>query len=217
MELLGTVAFSASGAVLGAEQRMDLFGICVLGVVTSVGGGMIRDVILGITPPNVFQHPVYVVVATVTACGIFLWMRGHESRLSVKTPKLYERIMMAMDSIGLGVFTAVGVNTGIQHGFVGQIFLLTFLGTITGVGGGLLRDVMSRNPPYIFVHHVYACASIIGAMVCAVLYQPLGAVTAMFLSTAVVVIIRYLAAYFHWNLPRLRELSSGNMEKQTRE
>ena len=74
----------------------------------------------------------------------------------------YDRIMLVMDSIGLGIFTVVGVNKGIQMGYIESTFLLVFLGTITGVGGGLLRDMMAGVPPYIFVRHVYACASIAG-------------------------------------------------------
>ena len=69
-----------------------------------------------------------------------------------------------MDSVGLGIFTVVGVNTGIRQGYMDNVFLLVFLGTITGVGGGLLRDMMASVPPYIFVKHIYACASIIGAV-----------------------------------------------------
>ena len=214
MELIGTVAFSASGAVLGADKGMDLFGICVLGVITSVGGGMIRDLMLGITPPNVFQHPIYVAVATGTACVVFWDMCRLRKQAQSKAPKAIERLMMAMDSLGLGVFTAVGVNTGIQHGYEGHIFLLTFLGTITGVGGGLLRDMMAESPPYIFVRHVYACASILGAVLCAELYKPFGVVAAMMISTTSVVIIRYLAAYYHWNLPKLPVLRSETLEEK---
>lgn len=72
MEMLGTVAFAASGAMVGVGRKMDIFGVSVLGVVTAVGGGTIRDVVLGITPPGVFQNPVYALVATVTSCLVFL-------------------------------------------------------------------------------------------------------------------------------------------------
>ncbi len=78
--------------------------------------------------------------------------------------------MLVMDSIGLGIFTVVGVNTGISHGYMEYTFLLVFLGTVTGVGGGLLRDVMAGVPPYILVRHIYACASIVGAIVCVILF-----------------------------------------------
>ena len=79
---------------------------------------------------------------------------------------VYDKVMLIMDTIGLAIFTVVGVNIGIQQGYIEKLFLLTFLGTITGVGGGLMRDVMAGEKPYIFVKHVYASASVVGAMVC---------------------------------------------------
>ena len=205
MEILGTVAFAASGAMVGAERKMDVFGVIVLGVVTAVGGGMIRDIVLGITPPNVFQHPVYATVAMVTSLVVFLIMYWKKGFLSGNLRLTYDRIMMAMDSIGLGIFTVVGVNTGIRCGYLEQTFLLVFLGTITGVGGGLLRDMMAGVPPYIFVKHIYACASIVGALACVYIYRLAGGVPAMILSSAAVILIRYLAAWYRWNLPRLME------------
>ena len=111
--------------------------------------------------------------------------------------------MLVLDTIGLGIFTVVGVNTGNSHGYVDYMFLLVFLGTITGVGGGLLRDIMAGVPPYILVRHIYACASIVGAIVCVVLYRHFGAVASMVGASAVVVLIRYLAAHYRWNLPKL--------------
>ena len=203
MEILGTIAFAASGAMVGVERKMDIFGVIVLGVVTAVGGGMIRDIVLGITPPNVFQHPVYATVAMVTSFAVFLIMYWRKGSLPGNIRITYDRIMMAMDSVGLGIFTVVGVNTGIRSGYLEHTFLLVFLGTITGVGGGLLRDMMAGVPPYIFVKHIYACASIVGAVACVYIYRLAGGVAAMIISSAVVVLIRYLAAWYRWNLPRL--------------
>lgn len=203
MEMLGTVAFAASGAMVGVGRNMDIFGVCVLGVVTSVGGGMIRDIVLGIIPPSVFQNPVYAAVATVTSCLVFMVLYLKEELLEGHFRETYDKIMLVMDSIGLGIFTVVGVDAGIRSGYINETFLLVFLGTITGVGGGLLRDMMAGVPPYIFVRHVYACASIVGAIVCVYSYRIFGAVEAMVVSSAVVILIRYLAAHYHWNLPRL--------------
>ena len=149
MEMLGTVAFAASGAMVGVGRKMDIFGVCVLGVVTAVGGGMIRDVVLGIIPPGVFQNPVYAAVATVTSCLVFFVLYWKRELLEGRFRENYDRVMLVMDSIGLGIFTVVGVNTGIRQGYLSHTFLLVFLGTITGVGGGLLRDMMAGVPPYI--------------------------------------------------------------------
>lgn len=204
MEMIGTVAFAASGAMVAVDRAMDIFGVIVLGVTTSVGEGAIRDVILGIVPPAMFQHPVYTLVATITSCVVFLILYLKKELLQGHNRETYDKVMLIMDSVGLGIFTVVGVNTGIAHGYMDYMFLLVFLGTITGVGGGLLRDIMAGVPPYILVKHIYACASIVGAVVCVLLYRHYGAVISMVGASAVVCLIRYLAAHYHWNLPKLK-------------
>ena len=203
MEMAGTIAFAASGAMVGVERNMDIFGVSVLGVVTAVGGGMIRDIVLGIIPPNVFTNPVYALVATITSCVVFLVFYWKRQLLEGHMRLTYDRVMLVMDSIGLGIFTVVGVNTGIRSGYMDNVFLLVFLGTITGVGGGLLRDMMAGVPPYIFVKHIYACASIVGAVVCVYMNRFVGNVEAMMVACFVIILIRYLAAHYRWNLPRL--------------
>ncbi len=145
MEMLGTVAFAASGAMVAVDRAMDIFGVIVLGVTTAVGGGAIRDVILGIVPPAMFRNPIYTLVATITSCVVFLILYLKKELLQGHNRETYDKVMLVMDSIGLGIFTVVGVNTGISHGYVDYMFLLVFLGTITGVGGGLLRDIMGRS------------------------------------------------------------------------
>ena len=203
MEMAGTVAFAASGAMVGVERNMDIFIVSELGVVTAVGGGMIRDIVLGIIPPNVFTNPVYALVATITSCVVFLAFYWKRQLLEGHMRLTYDRVMLVMDSIGLGIFTVVGVNTGIRSGYMDNVFLLVFLGTITGVGGGLMRDMMAGVPPYIFVKHIYACASIVGAVVCVYMNRFVGNVEAMMVACFVIILIRYLAAHYRWNLPRL--------------
>lgn len=204
MEMAGTIAFAASGAMVGVERNMDIFGVSVLGVVTAVGGGMIRDIVLGIIPPNVFTNPVYALVATITSCVVFLVFYWKRQLLEGHMRLTYDRVMLVMDSIGLGIFTVVGVNTGIRSGYMDNVFLLVFLGTITGVGGGLMRDMMAGVPPYIFVKHIYACASIVGAIVCVYTYRWFGVVFSLIFGSAAVILMRYLAAHYRWNLPKLK-------------
>lgn len=203
MEMAGTIAFAASGAMVGINRGMDIFGVCVLGVVTAVGGGMTRDVILG-NVPGALIKPVYVSVAVITALAVFLVLYFRRNLLQGKTGILYEKIMLAMDSVGLGIFTVVGVTTGIGSGYLDNTFLLTFLGTLTGVGGGLLRDMMAGIPPYIFVKHIYACASVAGAVSCVWIYRQFGQIPAMVASSVLVVLIRFLAAHYRWNLPHMK-------------
>ena len=202
LEMIGTVAFAASGALVGSEQKMDIFGVTVLGVITAVGGGMIRDVTLGLIPPGVFQKPVYAAVAVLTSVLVFFLL--YFKRELLEGNVTYDKVMLVMDSVGLGIFTVVGVNTGIRQGFADNTFLLVFVGTITGVGGGLLRDMMAEVPPYIFVKHIYACASIVGAIVCVYTYRLFGVVASLIFGSAAVILMRYLAAHYRWNLPKLK-------------
>ena len=113
MEMLGTVAFAASGAMVAVDRAMDIFGVIVLGVTTAVGGGAIRDVILGIVPPAMFRNPIYTLVATITSCVVFLILYLKKELLQGHNRETYDKVMLVMDSIGLGIFTVVGVNTWI--------------------------------------------------------------------------------------------------------
>ena len=199
LELIGTVAFAISGAIVGVKKQMDLFGVIVLGVCTAVGGGVVRDLILGITPPITFQNPVYTLTAI--AVSVIMFLPHMRARLSRHEP-LYNQLLLVMDAVGLGVFTVVGVQCAYLHSSEYTLFLLIFVGLVTGVGGGVLRDVFSGQRPYIFVRHFYACASMVGALICALCWGPLGANAAMLLGAAAVVVLRLLAAHFRWSLPK---------------
>jgi uncharacterized membrane protein YeiH len=199
LEIIGTVAFAVSGAMTGLSKKMDIFGVVILGLTTAVGGGMIRDLVLGLTPPAMFTNPIYAAVAAVVSVIVFLpavrrWLTAYG--------RVREILMLVMDSLGLGVFTVVGIQRAYTATDHRGLFLLVFVGVVTGVGGGLLRDVMAGQTPYIFVKHVYASASIIGAILCAALWAPLGATMAMILGASVILIVRLLAAHYHWSLPK---------------
>ena len=116
IELIGTIAFSISGAMVGIRRKMDIFGVLVLGVVTAVGGGMMRDVILGKTP-SAFVKPIYVEVAVISALAPFLLLSINKRLMHSKYQTLYAGLMFLMDSVGLGIFTAVGVSTGWTAGY----------------------------------------------------------------------------------------------------
>ena len=203
MELIGTIAFAASGVMVGIRKNMDLFGVGVLGTVTAVGGGTIRDIVL-CQIPSALLEPIYVETSVITALLIFGFLYFKADKNAARFHNSYDRVMQLMDAIGLGIFTAVGVMTGIKQGYTDNTFLLAFLGTVTGVGGGLLRDMMAGNPPYIFVKHIYACASIVGAIVCVYTYRWFGVVFSLIFGSAAVILMRYLAAHYRWNLPKLK-------------
>ena len=206
MEIIGTIAFASSGALTAFKQDMDIFWVNVLAVITSVGGGIIRDLIIGNTPPVTFQKPIYAIVAMITCNLLFLAFYFNGSLLENKFMITYERIMLILDAIGLGIFTVVGVSAGMNTHYENNLFLVVFLGVITGVGGGVIRDMLAIQKPYILVRHVYACASILGAIICALLW-PAGEIISMFAGASVVLIIRLMAMTFKWNLPKLRTSS----------
>ena len=191
-ELIGTVAFSVSGAMVALSKKMDIFGVAVLGLVTAVGGGVIRDLVLGITPPKTFQNPIYAAVAIATSLIIFIPAVRHF--LSGK--EVYDKIMLLMDSVGLGIFTVVGIETAYLSDQSNSIFLLIFVGVITGVGGGMIRDVLAQTTPAILIRHFYATASIIGAVICIILWNIFGQSAAVIGGASSVLILRFLAAKY---------------------
>ncbi len=199
LELIGTVAFSASGSIIAIRKKMDVFGVCVLGLTTAVGGGIIRDLLLGITPPGTFRNPIYAVTSIVISLIIFL---KPVRRYLTGTHAAYDRTMLVADSIGLGLFTAIGMSIAKDAVPDGGFFLTVFVATLTSVGGGIIRDVMAGQTPFIFVKHVYACASLGGAVVGALLWPHTGHVTAMIICALLVFVVRILSATFKWNLPR---------------
>lgn len=198
-ELIGTVAFAVSGAMTALNKKMDIFGVVTLGVITAVGGGVIRDLVLGNTPPETFKNPVYGIVAIVTSMVVFLpFLR----KINTEKHHKFELLLLVMDSLGLAVFTVMGIRTAVTVTNEFNIYLLIFVGIITGIGGGVIRDILAQNTPYIFVKHFYATASLIGAVVCIALWNVAGAITAMITGAVLIFVLRMLAARFHWRLPR---------------
>ena len=200
-ELAGTIAFACSGAMTAIEKKLDLLGVIVLGVTTAVGGGMMRDILLGELPPSLFLNPVYVLAAFLAVLVLFFLIRSRILAEKYLSAEAYEAILNLFDAIGLGIFTIVGIDTGIAAGYGDNLFLIIFLGVITGVGGGLLRDMMACQTPYILKKHVYACASLAGAFCYVGLLKLLPREAALSVSALLVVAIRLLARHYKWNLP----------------
>ena len=190
--------------MIAIEKKMDIFGVNVLGATTAVGGGIMRDIILGLTPPGAFSHPVYVLVAALTSTILFVIAyakpTAFESR--VKTD-YYDKLMFWCDTAGLGIFTVVGIQAAVRAVGGENVYFFVFIGTLTGVGGGVLRDIMAGETPYILVKHIYACAAIAGGIVCVVGRTAFGEAYGTILGLAATVLLRFLAAHFRWNLMRV--------------
>lgn len=203
MDILGTIAFAISGAMVAIKKEMDIFGVNILAIVTSVGGGMTRDLLIGDVPPEMFQNPIYTIIAVVVANIVFAFAYWNKKNVKKTFVNVYEKMLFLFDTLGLAAFTVDGVNAGMHSDYSSNVFLVVFLGVITGVGGGVLRDTMANELPYIFVKHIYACASILGAIATVYCWKYVGEVAAIFAGFIVVLIIRLLAAHFQWDLPRV--------------
>ena len=201
MELIGTVAFALSGAMVAVQKKLDLLGIIVLGEVTAVGGGMFRDLLIGCTPPVLFREPVYVSTALAAVLLFFVLLKCRIVSKEFLETEMYEWFMNLFDAVGLGAFTVVGIDAAIQGGFTNYLFLQIFLGVLTGVGGGVMRDVMAGTTPFILKKHVYACASFAGACVYVGLLRVAAENIALVVSALLIVGIRLCARRYKWNLP----------------
>ena len=190
LEIIGTVAFAISGAIVATRNKMDILGVIILGTTTSVGGGMLRDVLIGKNPPTALQDPLYALIAIGVSLIVFI----PKVRKIINTDHFW---LIISDAVGLGTFTVLGLDAASD----GNFFMQVFLGVLTGVGGGVLRDLFALEKPMIFVRHFYAAASIIGASVCAIIY-PYERKIAMISGLVIIVILRVLAAKFKWHLPK---------------
>lgn len=200
-EIIGVIAFSLSGALTAMKKEMDIFGACVLGMTTAIGGGIIRDLILGVNPPAAFVNPLQAVLGL--AIPALTYLPFIQKFFARNQHRVHTISLMIADSVGLGVFTVVGVNACFNNLPNPNFFTAVFLGVITGVGGGVLRDVFSMNLPKIFVKHFYACASIAGAIVTFLIRLCFSDVLlASIFGAAVVIALRFLASFLHWNLPK---------------
>lgn len=204
-ELIGTVAFAISGALMAIRKQLDLFGIIFLGVVTALGGGTIRDLLLGITPPRMFSSSEYVLLAVATALVVFLLAKFSPHRDYQGPNSFMNFIYILSDALGLGIFAVIGTQAGIQAGRGSNAFLCIFLGMTTGVGGGILRDMMCGDIPSVLRRHIYAVAAICGSGLFYLLnYLSVDSATASLAGMAFTVVIRLLSWHQRWHLPRVQ-------------
>ena len=211
MEIIGTIAFSISGALIGVSCSLDVFGVAFLGVITSVGGGMLRDVIIGNTPPLLFSNSYIFFIAAITAIIVFIVAYINRKHFQMLKEKI-ERINNIFDAIGLSAFTVTGTEIACIAGFSDKLLLVILMGMTTGVGGGIFRDVLVSKTPYILQKHIYALASIIGSIIYYVIRIYIGEeVAGTIIAMLVVFSIRILATKYHWKLPKIK-LDYSNTE-----
>ena len=203
LQLIGTVAFSVSGAAVGIRKEMDLFGVCILGTATAVGGGILRDLMLGLTPPMAFRDPVWLIVGLVASLlAFFPALR----RPALRARRFWDTVLLVSDAVGMGVFGATAIELS-QRAGQSSVWLLIFVALLTGTGGGVLRDILGGEVPGVFRKHVYASALLVGAGLFLLVQPLLPETAAVLLSVAVTVTLRCLAAHYRWNLPRAHALA----------
>ena len=192
LDLIGTAAFAASGAWLGVRRRMDLFGVLVLGLVTAVGGGTLRDMLLGDIPPFSLQDETYLYVAILAALFVFI----NRERF-----KLFEKPLLYLDAVGLGTFVVIGTTKALDFelGFLGAVLM----GVMTATAGGVVRDVLANEVPLILRKEIYASACLAGGVLLVILEQvDVARPTAALLAAVTVIVVRLLAIHYNWSLPK---------------
>ena len=201
-EAVGTAAFAVSGAMVAIDKGTDIFGVLLMAVFTALGGGTLRDVLIGHFPPRMFTNFHYVLLSCICAVTVFIIARIFKERY-IERERLIEQVNNVFDAIGLGIFAVSGARIGMEAGFADNIFLTTFLGTTTAIGGGMLRDVLLQEMPFVLKKRVYAVAAIVGALGYALLMRMgMNSVMAYALGMMATIAVRILATVFRWNLPK---------------
>ncbi|SDG80106.1 Uncharacterized membrane protein YeiH [Lentzea fradiae] len=196
LELIGIAVFAASGAVAAVRARLDVFGVIILALTTALGGGVIRDVLLGVHPPTTLRTWPYLLVAGVTGLVVF-WYHPQFEKL--------RRSVLLLDAVGLGLFVTSGTTTALSLG--APPYAACLIGMTTGIGGGALRDLLLREIPLVLRREIYAVAALCGAVVVALgewAKLPKGLVA--LIGASIIITIRLIALWRKWNAPVARGL-----------
>lgn len=206
LSAIGVVAFSVAGALVAIDHRVDLFGVVTLAAITSFGGGLTRDLLMGKLPPTLFTDRFYWILAGVsalTALVVFTVARVFQQKF-VEKEKLIDRITNVFDAVAIGVFATTGAKTVMDFtGTPENAFLVLTLGSLTAVGGSIIRDVLIREVPFVLKKRIYVLAVLAGAGLYYLLVR-LGAaeIPALVAGTLTTFGLRMMATIFRWNLPR---------------
>ena len=192
LDLFGTMAFAATGALKAVEHRLDIFGVIFLAAITGLAGGIIRDVILGIIPPSGISELSYVSIAIITAVAVFYLYPRIKSQMG---------LFLTSDAVGLGVFTIIGATIALNtYGF--NILLMVFAGMITAIGGGIIRDALVNETPLVFRKELYASISFVGVLLYILLiYEGISLEISSIICIVFVTVFRIMAIHYKWNLP----------------
>ncbi|WP_150538355.1 trimeric intracellular cation channel family protein [Actinobacillus vicugnae] len=194
-DLIGTIVFAVSGAMAARQHKMDIFGMFILAFVTGVGGGTLRDVMIGSTPVFWMKQPIYVLMISVAVVLTAIF----KNKISKKE---WQKGLLIFDAIGLGVFTVIGVQKGLDFGLHPLIAIA--LGGITGCFGGVIRDILRNEVPIVLQREVYVTASLVGGVIFVLFYS--AGVESRWVDIATVstvIFIRLLSIRFNLHLPKI--------------
>lgn len=199
-DCIGTLAFALSGSLVGISRRMDIFGIFVLAAVTAIGGGIMRDMMIGRFPPLALQSIFYIALISVVVIPSFIVYRY--IGVSRKRERSYQRVYLVADALGLASFTVTGASAG-MFAYPEYPVCAVILGLITAVGGGLIRDVLAQRIPSVLKEDVYAIPSFLGGTVYVILAMLGDWEDAAYITFFFVFIFRVLVVKYHLNLPKI--------------
>lgn len=187
VEIIGTVAFAMSGALLAIQKRLDYYGIASFALITSLGGGILRDILIQEKLPTALTHPLYIFIGLLSAAFVIVF---YEKMIH------FSKILQILDAVGLSAFTAIGAGVALVHD-LDMPFVIITLAVLTGTGGGVLRDVFATEVPYVFRKEIYAVASLAGASMFIFFYRILDIETALYACFATTLIIRLFSMKFN--------------------
>lgn len=193
IDILGTVAFAISGVLVAMEKRLDLFGVLIIAFVTAIGGGTLRDLLIGNTPVGWMQDMTYVVTIFVSVVFAIIF---------VNKLKYLRKSLFLFDTIGIGLYTMVGVEKGLEAELLP--IMCIFLGTMTACFGGVTRDILCNEIPVIFRKEIYATACLLGGASYFLFTQfPIEDSYAYVAAILVVIVLRLIAVKFDVRLPSI--------------
>src|SRR5215467_4654727 len=193
LDLFGTMIFAVTGALKAIEHKLDVVGVVVLSGAAGLAGGIIRDVVLGLTPPSALVDPSYIIITSITGIGILLLYRYTKNLM---------RLFLTFDAFGLGIFSLLGANIAFSM-FGLNLVIMMFAGIITAVGGGIIRDMLVSEVPLVLRKELYVSVSFVGVLLFFILlYLGVNIIISTIIGIIVITIFRIVAIKYNWNLPR---------------
>lgn len=194
LDLLGVAVFAASGALTASRKQLDIVGFALLAAVTGIGGGTLRDLLIGRLPVFWVKEPAYIAVTTAVAVLVFFTAHRLESRF---------RVLLWLDAMGLALFCALGAETALLWGVPASVAVL--MGTMTATFGGLIRDIVCAEVPLVLRREIYVTAAAMGSLTFVLLaWLGTDGDAALLAATGVCFVARGLSLWFGWSLPAYR-------------